>query len=203
MPKSSTTGAATTRAHTADPAAATSTAADISAAATGAATSATAISAAHAAEQTGSAMTGRHSSGHTASPDPTLMTANQPSALGHPWSPDQAAPAMTESADDRDPDDRNVDERDADDRNVDERDADDRNLDERGAETGRAAKGATGDAVPDRVWTALLAHPASTPAELATAADAGRSTVSKLLAGWAAAGRVTSAAGGTARTARR
>ena len=60
----------------------------------------------------------------------------------------------------------------------------------------------TGDAVPDRVWTALLAHPGATAAELATAVGVGRSTVSKLLATWAEQGRVTSAAGVNARAAR-
>ena len=59
------------------------------------------------------------------------------------------------------------------------------------------------DAVPDRVWAALLARPAVTAAELSAAAGAGRSTVSKLLAAWAEAGRVTSAAGTHARAARR
>jgi hypothetical protein len=179
MPNSSTTRATTTRATTTradtdDPAASTSSVADISAAATDGATSATATSKAHAVERAGSAGTGHHRTGHTTTPGPRSMTANEPSAPGHLSSPDQAAPAMNESAHDKVADDR----------------------DRAGADT-------IGDAVPDRVWTALLAHPASTPAELAAAADAGRSTVSKLLAGWAGAGRVTSAAGGTARAARR
>ena len=62
--------------------------------------------------------------------------------------------------------------------------------------------GGAGDAVPDRLWTALLAHPGATAAELATAVGVARSTVSKLLATWAEQGRVTSAAGVNARAAR-
>ena len=62
--------------------------------------------------------------------------------------------------------------------------------------------GPAAGSVPDRVWKVLLAHPGSTPAELATAGGVGRSTVSKLLANWADAGRVTSATGVNARAAR-
>ena len=62
--------------------------------------------------------------------------------------------------------------------------------------------GPAAGSVPDRVWKVLLTHPGSTPAELATAGGVGRSTVSKLLANWADAGRVTSATGVNARAAR-
>ena len=56
----------------------------------------------------------------------------------------------------------------------------------------------------DRLWGALRAHPAATPAELATAAARLlRAAVTALLTIWQAEGSVTSAAGATARAARR
>jgi hypothetical protein len=57
--------------------------------------------------------------------------------------------------------------------------------------------------VADRLWGALRAHPAATPAELATSARLPRATVTALLATWLAEGSVTSTAGTTARAARR
>jgi hypothetical protein len=57
--------------------------------------------------------------------------------------------------------------------------------------------------VRERVWAEFLTHPDVTPMELATAAQVGRSTVSKLLATWAGEGTATSTAGATGRAARR
>ena len=55
----------------------------------------------------------------------------------------------------------------------------------------------------DRVWGALRAQPAATPAELATAARLPRATVTALLTTWLAEGSVTSTPGASARAARR
>jgi hypothetical protein len=59
------------------------------------------------------------------------------------------------------------------------------------------------DDVADRVWGALRANPAATPAELATAARLPRATVTALLTTWLTEGSVTCAAGATSRAARR
>ena len=66
-----------------------------------------------------------------------------------------------------------------------------------------AAGDHSGGSVRERVWAVLLTHPGRTPAELATAAQVGRSTVSKLLASWAREGTATSTPEATGRAARR
>ena len=65
------------------------------------------------------------------------------------------------------------------------------------------AAGNAHDDMADRVWGALRAQPAATPAELATAARLPRATVTALLTTWLAEGSVTSTTGATARAARR
>jgi hypothetical protein len=67
----------------------------------------------------------------------------------------------------------------------------------------RGTAGNVDDDVADRVWGALRAQPAATPAELATAARLPRATVTALLTTWLAEGSVTSTTGATARAARR
>jgi hypothetical protein len=59
------------------------------------------------------------------------------------------------------------------------------------------------DSAHDRVWAALRAHPATTPADLSAASGVARSTVAKLLVAWAADGSATSTTGDTPRAARR
>jgi hypothetical protein len=58
-------------------------------------------------------------------------------------------------------------------------------------------------AAEDRLRAALRHQPGATAAELATAADIGRSTTAKILAAWAADGTATSTPGATPRAARR
>ena len=66
-----------------------------------------------------------------------------------------------------------------------------------------AAGDHSGGSVRERVWAVSLTHPGRTPAELATAAQVGRSTVSKLLASWAREGTATSTPEANGRAARR